>query len=1492
MKKRLLSLTLIFCMLLTFLPMTSLAAIDTDYGVKIVIKVDESYEYNGQNTLLVEFQIKTGEKKIATAQGVNLALDLSVFDVIYSTDSFQSYADYSNSLPVTPVDLANYTVINKMDSWTTNLYAGKTSNTAFIRMQVSRGTDALWTGLQLADYTTVESFRIGLSEGKKITDVSASAIRLTTPAEFVASGASFIASVTDGNTNVATHYADSARDTLARPEVTASGFTFAKPAIEGTVSITGAAKYDQTLTAVTSDITSSEPGALSYKWYRGDAEISGATGETYTLVAEDIGKSIKVEVTATNYSGSLTSAATAAVAKADGPAAPAAPTVTKTHNAVTVSSQNTAYEYACVAKDTALTEDDWKTSGSFTGLSANTAYDVYARVAATDTREASAASAKLEITTEKTPIPDDAKGTLAGYSGTYDGAAHDAIAGAPGSGYTATYSTSQDGQYTGAIPQVADVSDSKTVYVKLSKSDYEDKVFTFTASISPKALVDGDFTMNANPTYTGSAISAPVTSKLTNADYTVGGTSTLTDVSASNVTITFTGKDNYSGVINKAWNLTPKDVTITGVTAGNKSYDGTTAATASGTAAVSGKIGSDDVTVTAGTAAFADQYVGTGKTVTFSGYSLGGAKAGNYNLTAQPADTTANITAVADPATITATATVTKGENTVNLSSNVSNNKGTVTYAITGALTGCSVDASTGAFTSGNTTGDCTVTVTVAAKNAGGTADNEYTGKTAAITVTVQDKATATLSGVTQSGCTFGDTLAAPVYTAPDGTKTTTVTYAGTLRKDSSSYSSTTKPTEAGEYTVVVKCETATHIYTSAAVSFTIAPKPITGATVTLGTALTYTGSSQTQNVASVMLGGTDILTSCNVTGNTSTAAGQYTLTVTAKAESNYTGSADKVFHIQKKAITPTVAVTGGPYVFTGSAITPTYTVKDGATALASTDFTAVVSDNLNAGSGKITVTEKATGNYTFTEKQQTFAISKAAAQTLPNITGSQKYTVTTEQIRAIDRGGMPDDAGTLSYSIGGTANVTGNPLPTVEFSVEPSGNVKYTITNGVAGNTITLPIKITSQNYDDSVVKVVITLTDRDAPTVSANNITVTYTGAAVPASSITGTATFNSVAVPGTWSWKDASVITTVAHSGEKTVVFTPTDAINYKPVETTLTLTISKAAPTGAPTYTAISTAGKTLADAALKVGTIKPTGGTIKWNDVETTAVSVNTAYGWTYTPADIANYNVLTGSITPYYVAPPSGGGGVSSYTLTFDVNGGGKLDAVTKNSGETVELAEYKPTRDGYTFVGWYSDKELTKAVTTVELTADTTVYAKWAKVLPFTDVKDGDYFKAAVLWAVENGVTEGTSPTTFSPDGICTRAQAVTFLWRAMGEPTPTATSTPFTDVKADAYYYNAVLWAVEKGVTIGTSATTFSPDDTVTRAQVVTMLWRAAGKPAQTAANPFADVESGAYYENAVLWAVAESITEGTSAITFDPADGCVRAQIVTFLWRDLGK
>jgi len=337
-------------------------------------------------------------------------------------------------------------------------------------------------------------------------------------------------------------------------------------------------------------------------------------------------------------------------------------------------------------------------------------------------------------------------------------------------------------------------------------------------------------------------------------------------------------------------------------------------------------------------------------------------------------------------------------------------------------------------------------------------------------------------------------------------------------------------------------------------------------------------------------------------------------------------------------------------------------------------------------------------------------------------------------------------------------------------------------------------------------------------------------------------------------------------------------------------------------------------------------------------------------------------------------APPA----PTEFTITFDGNGGTpSVDSMTTTNQKLTSLPS--ASRSGsYSFDGWYTEESGgTKITTDTEFPADTTVYAHWTytggggssgysyytikatagaggsispsgnvsvregrdqtfTITPdkgyavanvkidgksigavksytfenvsrthtievifmkangnpqtgvFVDVATGSYYEDAVDWAVENGITQGTDDTHFSPDGICTRAQAVTFLWRAAGSPKPETRTMPFTDVPVGSYYYDAVLWAVENGITKGTSDTTFSPNMICTRAQIVTFLWRSEKSPAAGTANPFADVKSTAYYAGAVLWAVKENITKGTTSTTFSPNADCTRAQIVTFLWR----
>ena len=233
----------------------------------------------------------------------------------------------------------------------------------------------------------------------------------------------------------------------------------------------------------------------------------------------------------------------------------------------------------------------------------------------------------------------------------------------------------------------------------------------------------------------------------------------------------------------------------------------------------------------------------------------------------------------------------------------------------------------------------------------------------------------------------------------------------------------------------------------------------------------------------------------------------------------------------------------------------------------------------------------------------------------------------------------------------------------------------------------------------------------------------------------------------------------------------------------------------------------------------------------------------------------------------------------TTVTLTVDPDKGYVLDTLTVLDGKDKEI-KLTEKNGKYTF---------TMPASKVTVEAAFKASAPTGKN-PFVDVPAGSYYEDAVIWAVGKGITTGTSATTFNPNGICTRAQAVTFLWRAAGSPAAKSAVMPFTDVKAGSYYYDAVLWAVENGITKGTSDTTFSPDATCSRAQIVTFLWRANGSPAVSGNSAFTDVAADAYYAAAVTWAEKNDITGGIGGGLFGSNNNCTRAQIVTFIYRSV--
>ena len=312
----------------------------------------------------------------------------------------------------------------------------------------------------------------------------------------------------------------------------------------------------------------------------------------------------------------------------------------------------------------------------------------------------------------------------------------------------------------------------------------------------------------------------------------------------------------------------------------------------------------------------------------------------------------------------------------------------------------------------------------------------------------------------------------------------------------------------------------------------------------------------------------------------------------------------------------------------------------------------------------------------------------------------------------------------------------------------------------------------------------------------------------------------------------------------------------------------------------------------------------------WQDSPVfTGLSSGTEYSFTACYAETDSYAASPASEAAMFRTDSGGGGGVSAYTVTVkdSKNGTVTADRRTASYGNTVTLT-VSPNQ------GWTletitataaSGKEIDLTIVKVgekytftmpsgNVTVTSTFMEDNTILNYFVDVPTDSYYYEAVLWAVEQGITQGTDDSHFSPGGVCTRAQAVTFLWRAAGSPAPKSTTMPFTDVPAGSYYYDAVLWAVENGITKGTSATEFSPNESCSRAQIVTFLYRSEqvrGNGMDGAwmfQNPFTDVDAESYYGEAVMWAIANNVTEGTSSTTFSPDANCTRAQIVTFLWR----
>ena len=804
---------------------------------------------------------------------------------------------------------------------------------------------------------------------------------------------------------------------------------------------------------------------------------------------------------------------------------------------------------------------------------------------------------------------------------------------------------------------------------------------------------------------------------------------------------------------------------------------------------------------------------------------------------------------------------------------------------------------------------------------------------TLALTIKIIDKepATVTVTNPTTS-MTYGD---APVsinssWTADNTTKPTYIVTGDSVTVDENGSMTAVK---IGESTITVKYESESHIGTEQ-FKVTVNRKPITvkAKDVTIGygdpiPALEY----ELANGSTLV--GSDTLDSLGIIASTKAMAGSpqdtYEITLNADhANPNYSYNLNNgTLTITAKAIDANnITVEGVPteVTYNGAQHRPEegITVKLGGTALKDTDYTLSYGENKNAGKGTVTV--ELTGNYSgrkpveFTISPKKLTITNLAVVTRPyngktdatltgaltgvcdgdsfdivfpaakfenenagtdqavEVTGAfditpkgetrkSNYTLTqpnktglTGAITAIDPGTairteVPvryNDTSLQRVEVGASGIISGdkpisgssitlaNSEDASKFEIVPTvnsgkGAVEFKLANGLPDQDASIACKV-KLNYGANYTRVVefdftIRLTKRQPQSELGYSGTTSMTygqslkldPSKVTGGSGTGAIGFNVNAADGTI----VENVFTPSHAGSISLTITKGADSAYASASKTIIITVNPAAVPVEPTYTEITTSGKTFADVGL---TFPGFTGTVEWKDANgnvmlpTDEVRVNTEYTWVFTP-DNTNYAPATGKLTPYVDN--------SLIYLPGIIGGSSKFN---------------------------------------------------------FHDVNRFDYYYDAVKWAVDSDITSGTARFTFSPDAVCTRAQTVTFLWRAAGSPLPRYRTTSFTDVSPNAYYYNAVLWAVEQGITTGLTATTFGPDATVTRGQVAAFLYRAAAAARPNTFNPFTDVKASAYNYDAILWAYDNRITTGTSTTTFSPDAPCTRAQIVTFLYR----
>ena len=1151
------------------------------------------------------------------------------------------------------------------------------------------------------------------------------------------------------------------------------------------------------------------------------------------------------------------------------------------------------------------------------------------------------------------------------YEGEYDGNAHGiTLTGVP-SGATVKYGESPDSCTQDSLTYTNFTNGAKIVYYKVSQSGYADASGSAWVKITKRPLTVTGITVE-NKTYDGKT-AATVDNRGTLTNF-VSGETLVHSVSAAfadknvgidkmvNLTITLTASgitkaENYTISDNSqkttTADITAKEVTLTGgISAVNRRYDANsrTVSLTKGALTFTGLIDGEtlDVNIPA-TGTISDAKVGT-YNVTYSGVTLAGSSTGlaaNYKLVGALPEITVEITKAAAPAAEVGSLTITNGlHKTYSLDLSTLLPKltapcdyGTITYdkkvdTHLGSGTFVTlVNGKTGELTleadrSGTDEGQFgTITVTISTSN--------YQDITLTIHVSAKNKLTPVLAGtltLTPTKITYGEPLSKIKITGTmkdgdtvvEGTFSwqqpgNTILDASTLGhdigwkfipKDGNAY------TEAAG-TATVKVDKAQQNGKVSMAGYTYGQTPSTptltdrtgdlNAQVTYGYAVAGSGSVQTWDISNppaLNAGTYRMFARIGATSNYYEYNAKYCEFVVAKAAPSYTKPTGLTAKYGQTLADVKLSNPEGNLDGTWSWMDSSESV--GGASTAAKKFMA-----------KFTPTD--TENYNMVENiELEVMVNKADGRNLKTVELEQKYMDASEHTYTPDWPEFPSGQ-VWSYNSEYSVSTGSNATLTKHDLAADGSLLTYAISGGKAGDKITITLKASCNNYEDFTITLTITLTEKDnqqALRITGGTTVVYGQTLQLGTSGGSGTGAVTYAVTNGTGEATiDATGKLTPVKVGKVKFSATKAGDASYNSVTSAeVEITITRATPTGAPKYTAITTSGKTLADAGLTVtgSTLNPNAGTLVWVDNAgnvlpgTTAVAANTTYKWLFTPTD-ANYTTLTGSIELYHKSSSSGGWYYTYYTIKATAGTNGSISpsgwtSVRDGWDQTFTITPDK----GYAVAKVLVDGKSVGAVksyTFKNVTKDHTIEAIFMKsngnpqTGVFIDVAEGSYYEEAIDWAVEKGITNGVSSNMFAPNDPCTRAQIVTFLWRAAGSPAPKSMSS-FTDVPADAFYAKAVAWAVENGITSGTGESKFSPNATCTRAQSVTFLYRASGSPAVSGSAEFSDVATNAYYADAVAWAAKKGITTGIGGGLFGSDNDCTRGQIVTFLWRAMAE